>query len=163
MNQTSTRVIRRWRAIMAWRSCRHVLANHGTRPRWRPVCSWLSTGSWRVCATTFFTLSELSQAIQTLLERLNNRPFKKLPGSRRSLFEQLDRPALRPLPVTPHEVAEWKKVRVCVFHIDYHVEVDSHYYEAATQQVADLMARVGTPTADMKTAATGKRRSKATA
>ena len=43
---------------------------------------------------TFFSLAELNAAIAKLLERLNARPFRKLPGSRRELFEQLDRPAL---------------------------------------------------------------------
>ena len=47
-----------------------------------------------------------------LLERLNRRPFRKLPGSRQSAFEALDRPALRPLPEQPYVYAEWKKVRV---------------------------------------------------
>lgn len=74
---------------------------------------------------TFFSLAGLNAAIAELLERLNARPFRKLPGSRRSQFEQLDRPALRPLPATPYVFAEWKTVRV---HIDYHVEVDRHYY-----------------------------------
>ena len=74
---------------------------------------------------TFFSLAELNAAIARLLERLNERAFRKLPGSRRSLFEQLDRPALRPLPTERYVFAEWKKVRV---NIDYHVEVDGHYY-----------------------------------
>ena len=74
---------------------------------------------------TFFSLGELNAAIARLLERLNTRPFRKLPGSRRSLFEQLDRPALRPLPPQRYVFAEWKKARV---NIDYHVEVDGHYY-----------------------------------
>jgi Mu transposase-like protein len=64
---------------------------------------------------------ELNQALQGLLEQLNARPFKKLPGSRRTLFESLDRPALRALPAEPYEYAEWKRARV---HIDYHIEVD---------------------------------------
>ena len=72
-----------------------------------------------------FSLAELNRAIRALLESLNNRPFKKLPGTRRALFEQLDKPALRSLPVEPYEYAEWKQVRV---HIDYHVEVHDHYY-----------------------------------
>ena len=72
-----------------------------------------------------FSLAELNRAIRELLETLNNRPFRKLPGNRRALFEQLDKPALRPLPVEPYEYAEWKQARV---HIDYHVEVQGHYY-----------------------------------
>ncbi|MDE0457726.1 MAG: IS21 family transposase [Chromatiales bacterium] len=74
---------------------------------------------------TFFSLAELNAAIARLLERLNARAFRKLPGSRRSLFEQLERPALRPLPTERYVFAEWKKARV---NIDYHVEVDGHYY-----------------------------------
>jgi len=74
---------------------------------------------------TFFSLLELNTAIADLLVALNQRPFKKLPGSRQSVFESLERPALRPLPAQPYEYAEWKLARV---NIDYHVEVDGHYY-----------------------------------
>ena len=74
---------------------------------------------------TFFSLAELNAAIAGLLEKLNARPFKKLPGCRRAHFEALDRPALNPLPAAPYEYAEWKKARV---HIDYHVAVEGHYY-----------------------------------
>ncbi|MFT5116403.1 MAG: transposase, partial [Parasphingorhabdus sp.] len=74
---------------------------------------------------TFFSLHELSLAMADLLNTLNTRPFKKLPGHRQALFEQLDQPVLRPLPHEPYVYAEWKKVRV---HMDYHVEVDGHYY-----------------------------------
>lgn len=81
---------------------------------------------------TFFSLSELNEAIRKLLDQLNERPFKKLAGSRRQLFEALDRPALKPLPVTPYIYAEWKKVRV---HIDYHVEVEDHYYSVPYQLI----------------------------
>ncbi len=80
----------------------------------------------------FFSLDELNSAISVLLERLNQRPFKKLPGSRQTAFDSLDRPALRPLPVQPYVYAEWKKARV---HIDYHVEVDGHYYSVPYQLV----------------------------
>jgi len=81
---------------------------------------------------TSFSLQEVNREIAQLLRRLNTRPFKKLPGSRRELFEQIDRPALRPLPAQPYELAEWKKVRV---NIDYHVEVDAHYYSVPYQLV----------------------------
>lgn len=74
---------------------------------------------------TFFALDELNQEIWRLLEILNDRPFKKLEGTRRSLFQTLDRPALRPLPPTPYEYARWKKARV---NIDYHIDVLGHYY-----------------------------------
>jgi transposase len=74
---------------------------------------------------TFFALTEVNTAITPLLVDLNQRPFKKLPGSRQSVFEFLECPALRPLPVHPYAYAEWKQARV---NIDYHVEAEGHYY-----------------------------------
>ena len=74
---------------------------------------------------TFFSLAEVNTALTPLLLTLNARPFKKLPGSRQQLFETLDRPALRSLPVQHYEYAEWKHARV---NIDYHVDVEGHYY-----------------------------------
>ena len=73
----------------------------------------------------FFSLVELNKQIALCLELLNTRPFKKLEGSRLSKFDEIDRPALKPLPQRPYIYAEWKKVRV---HPDYHVEIDGHYY-----------------------------------
>lgn len=73
----------------------------------------------------FFSLPELNIAIAELLVDLNRRPFKKLPGCRASVFETIDRPAMKPLPQTRYEYAEWRKARAGV---DYHVEVDHHYY-----------------------------------
>jgi transposase len=74
---------------------------------------------------TFFDLAALNAAIRERVDVINVRPMKVLGISRRALFEQLDRPALRPLPPTRYELAEWKP---CVVNIDYHVEVDHHYY-----------------------------------
>lgn len=76
---------------------------------------------------TFFSLADLNSAIGALLEKLNDRPFKKLEGSRRSWFEKMERPALKALPSTRYVLASWKKARV---NIDYHVELESHYYSA---------------------------------
>ena len=74
---------------------------------------------------TFFSLVALNWAIRELLERLNQRKFRKLDASRAELFERLDRPALKPLPAEPFIFGEWKKARV---NIDYHVEIERHYY-----------------------------------
>jgi transposase len=79
----------------------------------------------RLRQLSFFSLFDLNRAIGQLLTALNQRPFKKLPGSRHSQFEALDRPALRPLPDQAYEYAEWRRARVS---LDYHVEVDRHYY-----------------------------------
>jgi transposase len=89
---------------------------------------------------TFFSLAELSAAIWALLEDLNSRRFRKLPGSRRSQYESLDRPALLPLPAERYELAEWRKVRP---NLDYHVEVAGHYYSVPYQLCGiELEARV---------------------
>jgi transposase len=73
----------------------------------------------------FFSLAELNAAIGELLVDLNRRPFKKLPGCRREAFERLDQPALKPLPSTRMPILRFKSARV---NIDYHVELDGHYY-----------------------------------
>jgi transposase len=78
----------------------------------------------------FFSLAELNEPIRERLGEYNRRPFQKLEGCRESLFLTLDRPALRPLPPHPYEYQEWKKARVS---IDYHVEVDHHYYSVPYQ------------------------------
>lgn len=74
---------------------------------------------------TFFSLAALNEAIRELLPALNDRPLQKLGVSRRELFEQLDRPALQPLPRSPYELGVWSRPRVS---IDYHIEVESCYY-----------------------------------
>jgi transposase len=74
---------------------------------------------------TFFSLVELNVAIRKLLAQLNRKAFKKLPGSRLSVFEELEKPLLKPLPNQRFELADIRKARV---HIDYHVEVTGHWY-----------------------------------
>lgn len=73
----------------------------------------------------FTSPAELNEAIAELLEKLNQRSFRKREGSRASLFAELDRPALQPLPAERYVLAYWKTVRAS---IDYHIEVDRHYY-----------------------------------
>jgi transposase len=70
---------------------------------------------------TFFALAEVNRAIAALLPALNERPFQRRTESRKDLFEQLDRPALKPLPQAEYVYAEWRKAKPG---IDYHVEVD---------------------------------------
>ena len=83
---------------------------------------------------TFFSLTELNQAISLLLAEYNRRPFQHLEGSRRSLFEHLDKPALNPLPATRYEYAQWYKARV---NLDYHVCADDHYYSVPYRLVKE--------------------------
>jgi transposase len=74
---------------------------------------------------TFFSLADLNEAMAKQLEILNHRPFEELDGTRRRLFETLDKPALKPLPLRRFTYAEWSRAKV---NIDYHIEVDHHYY-----------------------------------
>jgi len=83
---------------------------------------------------TFFSLAELNRCIAGKLKELNNRRFKKLDGTRNTLFEAVDKPALKPLPSTPYEYAEWRKVTV---NVDYHVAADRHYYSVPYQLVRE--------------------------
>ena len=80
----------------------------------------------------FFSLADLNEAIAELVDKLNRRPFRKMPGSRADLYQSIDRPALQALPVQPFVFAEWKKARV---NLDYHIELDGHYYSTPWQLV----------------------------
>ena len=78
----------------------------------------------------FFSLAEANAAIRELLVRLNERDFQKLPGSRRSTFLEIDLPAMRQLPAQPYEYGEWRTSGV---NIDYHIDVDHHFYSVPYQ------------------------------
>jgi transposase len=80
----------------------------------------------------FFSLDELNGEIRRLLRLLNDRRFRKMDGTRASVFAEIDRPSARPLPELPYEVREIKLARV---HIDYHVELLRHFYSVPYQFV----------------------------
>lgn len=90
----------------------------------------------------FFSLAELNEAIAELLEELNQRPFKKLSGCRRSAFEELDRPAMHPLPSHRYEPSAWKSVTL---HPDYHVDFEGRYYSAPCALIGETLDVRGTP------------------
>ena len=79
----------------------------------------------RLRKRTFFSITELNAAIRELVEKINARVTRHLGTSRRSLFEEIERPALKALPAKQYEFTEWKKCRPG---LDYHVEIDKHYY-----------------------------------
>ena len=88
----------------------------------------------------FFSIAEVNAAIRPLLDRLNDKVSRHLGASRRHLFAQLDKPALKPLPVAPYVYAEWKKCRAG---LDYHVAIDKHYYSVPYKLLKkDLWARI---------------------
>lgn len=92
---------------------------------------------------TFFSLAALNEAIWALLGELNDRPLQRLGVSRRTRYEQLDRPALRPLPTNRYVLAVWKDCRV---NIDYHVQVDHHLYSVPYQLIHELVEARSTTT-----------------
>ena len=122
--------------ITALRSSRRGRGARVTRPRSRSVC-WSSNdgfgASWN---RRFFSLSELNQAIAELIADLNARPMRRLGISRRDLFVELDRPALKSLPAEPYEYAEWRVRRVAP---DYHVDIDGHYYSVPYRLIREQL------------------------
>jgi transposase len=85
---------------------------------------------------TFFSIDALNERIGELLDDLNERPMRVYGASRRQLFERLEKSALLPLPPDRFVYGEWKKVTV---NIDYHVEVDHHYYSVPHTLVHDAI------------------------
>ena len=95
----------------------------------------------------FFGLDEVNAAIGPLPEQLNGKVSRHLGASRRELFERLDRPALKPLPVTSYVYAEWKQCRAG---LDYHVDIGRHYYSVPHQLLKQkLWARITARTVEV--------------
>ena len=96
---------------------------------------------------TFFSLFELNQVLSGSLQALNERPFQKLEGSRKTLFEAVDKPALKPLPPTPYEFAYWKRGKV---NIDCHVQIENNFYSAPYKYVQKKVdARITATTVEL--------------
>jgi transposase len=91
----------------------------------------------------FFALEELNEAIRELLNKLNHRPFRKKDGTRASVWEAIDKPALKPLPLEPFDVSEWSRARV---NIDYHVAFDANFYSVPYNLVHEWVELRSTPT-----------------
>jgi transposase len=91
----------------------------------------------------FFSLEELNVAIRELLGKLNHRPFRKREGTRASVWEAIDKPALKPLPREPFDLSEWSRARV---NIDYHVAFDANFYSVPYNLVHEVVEIRSTPT-----------------
>jgi len=95
----------------------------------------------------FRSLAALNAAIRELLDRFNGKVTRHLGACRRELFETLDRPALKPLPTAPYEYAEWLERKVG---LDYHVEIERHYYSVPHQLLRQkVWARVAARTVEI--------------
>jgi transposase len=91
----------------------------------------------------FFRLADLNHAIRELLERLNQRPFRKREGSRASVFAAVERSALRALPAEPFDMSQWSYARV---NIDYHIAFDANFYSVLYTLVQERVEVRATPT-----------------
>lgn len=91
----------------------------------------------------FFSLGELNQAIGVKFGEVNGRQFRGQPTSRRQLFEEIERAALQPLPVTRYEFTE---IKPATANIDYHVEFDHHFYSVPYQLVRERVEAWATAT-----------------
>src|SRR5437870_7071849 len=91
----------------------------------------------------FFRLADLNNAIRELLERLNQRPFRKREGSRASVFAAVERNALRALPAEPFDMSQWSYARV---NIDYHIAFDANLYSVPYTLVQERVEVRATPT-----------------
>lgn len=84
----------------------------------------------------FLTLGQLQQAVQEKNRDLNERPFAKMDGTRKTVFEDLEKPALKPLPNRQYCLGKWQKATV---YKDYHIQVDHHYYSVPYTYVGKLV------------------------
>ena len=81
--------------------------------------------------TRFLSLDELNETVYSEIEALNDQPFQKQPGSRRSLFLSTEQHELMKLPSRRYEYAQFKQAKAG---FDYHVALDkSHYYSIPYQ------------------------------
>ena len=92
---------------------------------------------------TFFSVHEINEAMKPLLKAYNKRDFYELEGTRLSQYQEIDKPALKPLPIKPYVYAEWKKARVS---IDYHIAVEKHYYSVPYRLLKESIDVRMTPT-----------------
>lgn len=76
---------------------------------------------------SFFSLSELNEAIWEELEKLNNTPFQRREVSRKELFNEIEKKELLPLPKTRYEMKHFQVSKVEFNHHIY-LREDKHYY-----------------------------------
>jgi transposase len=129
-----------------------VLPARARKPRYKAKveAGVLLAERWILAALrhqTFGDLASLNQRIGELLHKLNHRKFQRLDVSRAELFRTLDQPALRPLPSEPYRLEKIKSARV---HIDYHVELEGHYYSVPYWLVHEIVeARITVSTIEI--------------
>ena len=87
---------------------------------------WLETWllEW-LRGKVYTSFIELNRDIKIRVAELVKRPFQKRAGSRESVFVEIDRPVLRPLPIISYELPVYAERKVPN---NYHVEYNGFYY-----------------------------------
>lgn len=85
---------------------------------------------------TFFSLADLNAAIGECVAAINAKVMRHIGKSRADLLQELDRPALKPLPATPYTYAEWQRARVAP---DYHIEIAGHFYPVPSRLIREIV------------------------
>ena len=78
----------------------------------------------------FFSIDEYNDQLLLEVERFNNKPFQKKEGTRRSVFEEVEKAALRPLPARKYEMATY---RTAVVQSNSHIAYQKNYYSVPYQ------------------------------
>jgi len=81
----------------------------------------------------FLSFDDLAEAFHAELEALNDQPFQKLPGSRRSVFLAAEQHELQKLPSRRYEYAQFKQAKAG---FDYHVALDKTSFYSVPYQYA---------------------------
>ena len=83
----------------------------------------------------FFSISEINKALSEELAKFTLKPFQKMEGNRKKAFEEIDKPALRPLPKNKYEYATWKESKVP---FNYHVEYEGFFYSVGFEYIGEI-------------------------
>ena len=134
-----------WYTPVINRTYHEMAEHHGTaivparvrKPRDKPsvestvgdISTWITAA---LRNQTYFSIAELNEDILKKLGDYNERPFQKRPGSRKSAFLEEEQGLLLPLPITPYEIATWKKATVS---FNYHINVDNWYYSVPYEYI----------------------------
>jgi hypothetical protein len=87
----------------------------------------------------FLSFDELSEAFDEQLEQLNDQPFQKQEGSRRSVFFATEQHELQKLPEHKYEYADIKQAKAG---FDYHVALDKAHFYSVPYQYAGKMVTI---------------------
>ena len=83
-----------------------------------------------------FGLDDYNDYLRKELDRFNQKPFQKKPGSRFSMFNEMERAALQPLPTVPFEYCEYKTVKV---YTNSHISYKKHHYSVPYQYISQSL------------------------